>query len=213
MRRKLWIVLAAVVLAVSGTGVVRAQEFEIEQLLLDVQKLAQLKQILQNMKDGYQALDTGYSAIRDIAHGSFNLHKAFLDGLLLATPAVRNYPRVLDIVNLQSVMVQKYQSAWSWLGKKSGFRPEQLAMIGQVYSRLLSAGLKDLDDLTNLLTDGTIRASDAERMREIDRIYTGMDEKVTFLDRFSNSTALLAMEQQGVLDEDQTLRQLYGIKP
>jgi len=209
MKAKLCIGLMAVLLA----GAVRAQSFDVEQLLLDVEKLSQLKQILQDLKDGYQVLDAGYSAIRDIAQGSFNLHKAFLDGLLAVSPAVRNYPRVADIANLQINMVNRYQIAWSWFRQKSGFRPEEITLIGQVYSQLLAASLQDLSDLTNLLTDGAMRASDAERMREIDKIYKGMVEKAAFLDRVSNSGALLALQQQGLLDEDQTLRQLYGIKP
>jgi hypothetical protein len=209
MKAKLWIGLMAVLMA----GAVRAQSFDVEQLLLDVEKLSQLKQILQDLRDGYQVLDAGYSAIRDIAQGSFNLHKAFLDGLLAVSPAVRSYPRIADIANLQINMVNRYQTAWSWFRQKSGFRPEEITLIGQVYSQLLAASLQDLSDLTNLLTDGTMRASDAERMREIDKIYAGMVEKAAFLDRVSNSGALLALQQQSLLDEDQTLRQLYGIKP
>ena len=53
----------------------------IEQLVLDFQKLQDLKAILQNMYTSYKILDQGYTRIKDIAQGQFNLHKAFLDGL------------------------------------------------------------------------------------------------------------------------------------
>ena len=48
---KLKIVVGALFMSCCATNV-KAQEFEIEQLLLDVEKLAQFKQILQDMKDG-----------------------------------------------------------------------------------------------------------------------------------------------------------------
>lgn len=209
MKKKLWIGLVAVLLAVS----VRAQSYDVEQLLLDVEKLAQLKQILTDLKEGYQVLDAGYSAIRDIAQGSFNLHKAFLDGLLAVSPAVRSYQRVADIISLQGQMVKRYVAAWAWFRQKSGFTVDEINLIGQVYSQLMAASVQGLSDLTNILTDGTMRASDAERMGEIDRIYQSMLDNAGSLERWSDSATLLALQQQGASDEVQTLRQLYGIKP
>src|SRR5579863_2568221 len=91
MRR--WAVLLALV---GSAGTLRAQSFEIQQLVLDIEKLTQLKDILKDLKEGYQVLDKGYSAIRDIAQGNFNLHKAFLDALLTVSPTVKNYARVAE---------------------------------------------------------------------------------------------------------------------
>ena len=189
----------------------QAQLFDTEQLILDVQKLSQLKQILTDLRAGYQTLDEGYSAIRDVAQGSFNLHKAFLDGLLAVSPAVRNYQRVIAIVNLQASMLNKYQQAWAYF-QSHGFRPEELALIGQVYYGLLAESAKNLSDLTNIVTDGVFRASDAERMRQIDVIYDRMAERAGFIDRFTNNTALLLQQRQGLGQEDQSVQQLYGIK-
>jgi hypothetical protein len=53
-----------------------AQSDEAKQLLLNVEKLAQFKSILKNMKDGYQLLHKGYTAIKDISE-NFSLHKTF----------------------------------------------------------------------------------------------------------------------------------------
>jgi hypothetical protein len=198
-------------LLLTGSG--HAQGFDIQQLLLDVQKLSTLKTMLANMRSGYQTLDNDYSAIRDVAQGSFNMHKAFLDGLLLVSPTVRNYQRAGDIVNLQLSLLSKYQGAWAFFQRQSTFKPEELTLIGQVYNGLLQDSLNDLADLGNVLTDGTLRASDAERLRQIDVIYDSMAGRVAFIDRFNNGTALLAGQRQGVSAEDQTVQNLYGINP
>src|SRR5690242_1627765 len=75
----------------------RAQSAEVEQLLLDIDKLTQFKKILQNMYDGYKVLYSGYTNIKDISQGNFSLHKNFLDALLEVSPAVKNYKRIADI--------------------------------------------------------------------------------------------------------------------
>lgn len=189
-----------------------AQVFDVQQLLLDVEKLGQLKLILQDLKQGYQLLDAGYSAIRDVAHGNFNLHEVYLDGLLAVSPSVRKYQRVIDITTLQLRIVGSYQRAWAFLRQRGGFRPAELELIGQVYNGLLADASKDLDDLLVVVTDGVLRAGDAERLREIDAIYSRMVERLGFLERFNDGTALLAQQRQGQVNEDKTLENLYNLK-
>ena len=213
MKKKLFSVMTLLFPGLLLTGSSRAQSFDIQQLILDVQKLATLKSMLSDMKNGYTALDNDYSAVRDVAEGNFNLHKAFLNGLLAVSPAVRNYQRAMDIIELQVKLLAQYQRAWPFFQQKGGFQPSELAMISGVYSGLLQDALQDLNDLNTILTDGTIRASDAERMRQIDVIYESMAGRVAFMDRFNNSTALLAQQRQGVYDEDRTIQNLHGINP
>jgi hypothetical protein len=213
MKKKLFSVMTLLFPGLLLTGSSRAQSFDIQQLILDVQKLATLKSMLSDMKNGYTALDNDYSAVRDVAEGNFNLHKAFLDGLLAVSPAVRNYQRAMDIIELQVKLLAQYKRAWPFFQQKAGFQPSELAMISGVYSGLLQDALQDLNDLNTILTDGTIRASDAERMRQIDVIYESMAGRVAFMDRFNNTTALLAQQRQGVYDEDRTIQNLHGINP
>src|SRR5258708_32791153 len=68
-----------------------------EQLVLDYQKLSELKSILQEMYDAYKIVDKALSDVKDIVNGTFNLHKAFLDGLMAVSPAVTNYTRLAVI--------------------------------------------------------------------------------------------------------------------
>src|SRR5690606_13782078 len=65
-----------------------AQTEEIAQLLLNVEKLAQFKQILTDMKKGYDILNGGYRTVKQLTEGNFSLHRVFLDGLMEVSPAV-----------------------------------------------------------------------------------------------------------------------------
>ena len=89
---------------------VKAQAAEITQLLLNVEKLSQLKQILQNMKDGYQIISGGYNLVKDISEGNFSLHRSFLDGLYMVNPELRKYQRAVDIITYQRRILAEYQA-------------------------------------------------------------------------------------------------------
>ena len=84
-----------------------------ERLILDIEKLAQLKSVLTNLYKDYEVLETGYTAIKNISEGNFNLHKVFLDGLLAVSPTVRKYERIVDIISDQGKIVSEYKSAYN----------------------------------------------------------------------------------------------------
>ena len=88
MRRfKKYAVIPGLVLSLSA-GNVRAQSVSqlLTQLSLDIQKLSELKTILNDMYKSYTVLDKGYTDIKNIAQGNFSLHKAYLDGLMAVSP-------------------------------------------------------------------------------------------------------------------------------
>ena len=84
-----------------GSFKTKAQSFEVQQLILDVEKLSQLKNIYSDLVKGYEILSEGYNAVSDISQGNFDLHKLFLDGLLKASPVVQKYQKVADIINCE----------------------------------------------------------------------------------------------------------------
>ena len=211
MKERMLRISFALVIGMAAWAPGKAQAFDVEQLALDVQKLEQLKQILTDLKEGYEVLDKGYSAVRAIAKGSFNLHQAFLDGLLVVSPAVKDYQRVKDIVSLELSMVGKYQAAWAAFQNSGHFRPEELELLGQVYSNLFAESAKGLSDLVNILTGGTLRASDAERMQGIDGIYNAMLGQAVFLDKVNNTAALMGLQRAQEEKDVEVLRGVYGI--
>src|SRR6202012_3410549 len=86
-----------------------AQTADLTQLILDIEKLTQLKGILTDMKTGYTIIDGGYNEVKSIADGNFNLHSTFLNGLLMVSPAVAKYGRIANIIFAQGYIVHKYE--------------------------------------------------------------------------------------------------------
>jgi hypothetical protein len=209
MRYKTLILLVA--LAPAFLSRTSAQAFETEQLLLDIQKLAQEKQLLDDLYKGYEIIDKGYGAIRDISKGSFSLHKTFLDGLLTVSPAVKQYRRVADIIDLQVRLVSSYSSAWARFKKDPRLRPDEILLLGRLYSGLFDESINILNSLTTLLTDGQLRADDGQRIRRIDGLYEGMQSKWVFLRSVNNRTEWLSLQRSAVAGENTRLKRLYGL--
>lgn len=188
-----------------------AQSTEVVQLLLNVEKLSQFKQILNDMKAGYDILDKGYGTIKNISQGNFNMHQLFLDGLYAVSPTVRNYGRIADIVNDQVVLLNEYKKAYNRFRTDGIFQPGEISYIGGVYSRLVAASLDNLDDLANIITASKLRMSDDERIAAIDRIYSDMEDKLRFLRSFNNSTSVLALQRKKALQDNKSIQKDYGI--
>jgi hypothetical protein len=183
----------------------------IEQLVLDYQKLAGLKSILQQMYQGYEVLTKGYNAVKDVSQGNFNLHAAFLDGLMVVSPAVRKYPRVSDIINDQANLVSEYKAAATVFRRDQHFSPDEISYMLDVYNHLISGSLKNLDDLAMIMTDSKLRMNDAERLTVIDRIFTDSHSQLSFLRRFNDQAYKTALQRSMDANDRHTLKTLYGI--
>lgn len=187
-----------------------AQTQEAQQLLLNWEKLAQFKQMLEDMKTGYQVLYKGYTAIRDISQGNFSLHKTFLDGLMQVSPAVLKYKRVADIISFQIRIVKEYKSAFKSFQENGAFTTQELEHLAKVYNNLFNASLQNLDELSLVITAGKLRMSDDERLQAIDRIYKNILEQYSFLQEFNNSTVMLALQRKSEKAEIDMQKKISG---
>ncbi|MBE7170406.1 MAG: TerB family tellurite resistance protein [Williamsia sp.] len=192
--------------------VVKAQGEEAQQLLLNVEKLAQFKKILQNMYDGYKILYKGYTAVKDISEGNFNLHKNFLDALFEVSPGVRKYQRIADIISYQVQIVKEYKAAFNRFKQEKQFTPDEIAHLVKIYGALLKQTTKSVDELLMVITAGKLRMSDDERLQAVDRIYTAVVEQFSFLKEFNNNTALLALQRKAEQANVDVSRKIAGVR-
>ena len=199
------------VILFSFSGQVVAQSNEIQQLLLNVEKLAQLKKILSNMKKGYQIVSNGYNAIKDISKGNFNLHEAFLDGLMQVSPTVRKYKKIGEIIIFQTQLVKEYKSAFRRFETSNLFNTNEIKYMGNVYTNLFNKSLQNLDELTMVITAGKLRMSDDERLNVIDRIYIDMGDKLVFLRTFNKENNVLAIQRGREMVDTRVSKKLNGL--
>lgn len=188
-----------------------AQANETSQLVLNWQKLQQLRDILDNMYKGYEILTKGYNTIKDISEGNFKLHEVFLDGLFEVSPVVRDYKRIADIVKYQQALVKDYKRSWNRFKQDPNFTPDELRYIEKVYNHLFRQSLKNLDELIMATTASNLRMSDDERLQTIDRIFLDIEDKLAFLRHFNSGAQALAMQRAKERHDVETLRKLYAV--
>lgn len=189
-----------------------AQEHETAVLILNLEKLNQLREILARMYDGYKLVSEGYTKIKNLTSGNYDLHSLFLDGLLLVSPTVRKYRRVTDIVAYQLRIVREYKTAYKRLEGSGAFSPEQLVYVADVYARVIDDSLKSLDELLMIITAQKLRMTDDDRIRAIDRIFGDVEKQLTFLRQFNNRQTMLAIEKAREQSEVRTLKSLHGLR-
>lgn len=189
----------------------KAQSTEIQQLLLNVEKLSQLKNILADMKKGYTVITNGYNAVKNVSQGNFSLHEAFLDGLMLVNPEIKKYRPVGEIVSYQKDLLTEYKSAFNRFKASGNFNPQEIGYFGQVYKQLFDQSLNNLDELTTVITSSKLRMSDDERLQAIDRIFADTQDKLMFLRNFNKQASILNLQRQKEKTDIRATKQLYNL--
>jgi len=205
--KTIWITLLLIGIFSGSKG----QSREVQQLLLNYEKLVQLKNILSDMKKGYEIVSKGYNAVKNIAEGNFNLHDAFISGLLKVNPAIKNYKRTVDIIKYQKRIVQEYKSAFKHFKASGIFDSKEIDYLDKVYSRLFKQSVQNLDELITVITSSKLSMSDNERLEAIDRIYEDTEELLLFLKDFNHKAAILAVQRTKEKQDIQTTRKLYQL--
>lgn len=207
--KNLLIILGVIILTAPGKAT--AQSAEVQQLLLNVQKLAQLKKILSNMKTGYQIVSGGYNTIKDISKGNFNLHQTFLDGLMKVSPAVKRYKRIREIISMQGQLVKEYKSAFRRFEASNLFNANEMAYMKNVYANLFNKSLQNLEELSMIVTAGKLRMSDDERLNTIDKIFNDAGDKLIFLRTFNKENNVLAIQRGREMVDTEVSKKLNGL--
>jgi hypothetical protein len=208
---KIRIAFSLIVLFLFKVAPCHAQVQEMQQLILDIEKLTQMKGILSDMKTGYQIYQQGYGTISNLSKGNFDLHHVFITGLLSVSPAVRNYGRIAEILANEASLVREYKRERNLFQQSGTFTVSELSYINDVYTRLVAETLNNIEELTNIISANKLSMSDAERIKAIDRIYGTSSDQLQFLRSFNNQGVSLSLQRSKDAADTQTLKQLYGI--
>lgn len=210
MRRLLFILVFAS--GILPQQLASAQSAEAIQLALNIQKLSQLKGILSSMKGGYEVVSKGYGLVKNISEGNFKMHDAFLYGLLTVNPNLRKYRKVAGIIEYQVSILREYKSAYSGFKSRGRFRPEELAQLYRTYESLLERSLRNIDELTMVLTAAELRMSDDERLNAIDRLYDNTQDMLGFLRSYNKRNFMLEGQRQRQIEDATIIKDIYGLQ-
>jgi hypothetical protein len=188
-----------------------AQVAATEQLVMNFEKLQQLEAILDNMYKGYVILDRGYNTIKNIAEGNFSIHDVLINGLFLINPAIRDYRKIPYIISYQQFLMKEYRQAYDQFRADPNFTLKEIQYMFNVYNFLIKTSLRNLEELLMIVSVSNLQMSDEERLQGIDRIYTEMADKLSFLRCFNNGARLMGIQRARDHNDASALNKLYGL--
>lgn len=177
-----------------------------------LQQIAALQVYIGYVQKGYSIAKQGLNTISDIKKGEFNLHKDYFNSLKTVNPKIKNYSKVADIIALQVNIIKIYKEAAKQLKQSRSFNAGEINYINGVFDRLMDDCAKTIDALITVTTSGELEMKDDERLKQIDALYSDMEDKYTFVQGFSNEAKLLAASRIREQNDIQTSRALNGIK-
>lgn len=207
-----------ILLLVSAGNFCKAQTFEEwfkqkeTQKKYLIQQIAALQVYSGYVQKGYSIAQKGLTTISNIKKGDFSLHRDFFGSLKSINPKISNYAKAADIIALQLEIVQVYKATYKQVQASHLFNAGEVDYTFRVFTNLLSDCADNIDELISVITDGKLEMKDDERLSRIDALYSSMQDKYTFAQRFGEEAKLLAVQRLKEKNDVQTIRTVSGIK-
>lgn len=125
--------------------------------------------------------------------------------------AIANYQRIKDITMKQAALVGEYKQAWGLFRQDSHFNPQELSYMQQVYSGILDASVKNLDEIMLVVSPAKTQMTDEQRLELINHASDHLDENYNDLHQFNTQGIQLSLWRSKDLNDTQSIKKLYGI--
>jgi hypothetical protein len=122
------------------------------------------------------------------------------------------YQRIKNLTVKQAALISEYQSAWSLLHNDQHFSALELNHMQQVYTGILDASAKNLDQIMLVINPGKTQMSDEQRLELINKAGDQLDGNYRDLKQFNSQNEMLSLERGKDANEVATLKNYYGIR-
>lgn len=121
------------------------------------------------------------------------------------------YQRIKNLTVKQAALITEYQNAWALLHKDQHFTVAELNQMQQVYTGILNASAKNLDQIMLVINPGKTQMSDEQRLELINKAGDQLDGNYSDLQQFNSQNEMLSLERAKDANEVATLKIYYGI--
>ncbi|MCW3110563.1 MAG: hypothetical protein JWQ09_5069 [Segetibacter sp.] len=177
-----------------------------------IEQVAAFKIYLGYVQKGYSIARKGLTTIGNIKKGDFNLHDDFFSSFKRVNPTIKNYSKVADIIAFQVKIIRTYKSTYKYVQPVSLYSPSEIDFIYRVFTNLINNSSDDLNELIAVITANELEMKDDERLKRIDAIYAGIQDKYAFAKSFGEDAKVLAVQKAKDKKNIETSHSLYGIK-
>lgn len=139
------------------------------------------------------------------------LYKEYYDELWKVKNAIGSYQRVKQILERQKGLVAEYKRVWEIIRSDDHFTKSELDYMYLVYSGIMKASVRNLDQILVVINSFKTQMSDGKRLEIINRCGEAIEQNYFDLKEFNNQNIQLSISRAKDAHEIETVRQLYGL--
>lgn len=172
-----------------------------------LQQIAALEVFSGYLKEGYHIASKGLGSISGSLKAENSLHAIYYNRLNIVDSAIKNNSMVKEIMTLQQdILVQL-----AGIDQIAGITAGEKNYLNSVRTAVLKDCDNQISTLQNVITDGRLEMSDAERMMQITKVRAVMLDNYRFVSGFITRAEILAARRRQLQSDVAVGKQLYGI--
>jgi hypothetical protein len=219
MKKLIVIVLSAVVISqaraqsIAGTVLNQTVGRIIRAIDLKVQRLQNQTIWLQNAQ---KLLENELSKLKltEIAGWSDQqrqLYSNYYSELSQIKSYISYYRRIKDLTVKQAALVSGYKQYWTLFHNDPHFSAAELNHMQEVYTGILDASIKNLDQIMLAVNGNQTQMSDEQRLEIINKAGDQLDGNCSDLKQFNTQNEMLSLQRAKDENELNTLKKYYGL--
>ncbi|GAB2977345.1 hypothetical protein GCM10027049_10510 [Mucilaginibacter puniceus] len=194
------------VIKLTVTKVIKAIDLKVQRMQNKTIWLQNAQKVIEN-----QLSKTKLNEISGWTDQQKQLYSNYYTELGKIKSAIAKYQRIKDITMKQAALVGEYKKAWSLFRQDSHFNPQELSYMQQVYSGILDASIKNLDEIMLVVSPTKTQMTDEQRLELINHASDHLDENYNDLHQFNNQGIQLSLQRSKDLNDTKSIKKLYGI--
>jgi len=195
------------VIKLTVTKIIKAIDLKVQRMQNKTIWLQNTQKVIEN-----QMSKTKLTEISGWTDKQKQLYSNYYTELWKIKSAISNYQRIKDITMKQVALVGEYRQAWALFRQDNHFKPQELSYMQQVYSGILDASVKNLDEIMLVVSPAKTQMTDEQRLELINHASDHLDENYNDMHQFNNQGIQLSLQRSKDLNDTQSIKKLYGIK-
>ncbi|WP_299502406.1 conjugal transfer protein TraI [Mucilaginibacter sp.] len=194
------------VIKLTVTKVIKAIDLKVQRMQNKTIWLQNAQKVIEN-----QLSKTKLNEISGWTDQQKQLYSNYYTELWKIKSAISYYQRIKDVTLKQASLVAEYHQAWGLFRQDSHFNAQELNHMQQVYSGILDASVKNLDEILLVVNAYKTQMTDEQRLELINHAGDHLDENYSDLHQFNNQNIQLSLQRSKDLNDTHSIKRLYGI--
>ena len=188
-----------------NTKAIKAMDLQIQRLQNRTIWLQNAQQVIENTMS-----QTKLNEIAGWVEKQRKLYNGYYQELREVKTILTYYQRIREITGKQVQLVEEYKRAWRLFKQDRHFTQEEMEYMNQVYTGILAASTRNLDQILLVLQAFSYQMGDAQRLEIIYAAADQLETNYQDLRAFTEQNILLSLQRARSQQEVEVVKQLYG---